>query len=63
MKKHLFSLRALFSALVLASAAAAEWSGFAFGGDERPPLPPSDLRQASPGAWTYLYWSTAHHGK
>jgi hypothetical protein len=63
MKKQLVSLRVLFTVLVIAVAAAAEWSGFALGGDERPPLPPSDLRQTSPGSWTYNYWSLNHHGK
>lgn len=63
MKKHLFSLRALVSALVITTAAALEWSGFSPGGDQRPPLPPSDLRQTSPGSWNYTYWSLDHHGK
>ena len=40
-----------------------DWRGVTFDGKERPPLSTVDLRQTSPGSWTYTYWSLNHHGK
>jgi len=61
--KRVPKTQTLYSALVVALAALADWNGFAFDGDDAPPLPPTDLRQSSPGSWTYTYWSLDHHGK
>jgi hypothetical protein len=63
MLRRIPRLPALFSLAIVLLAAVADWSGLAFGGEEAPPLPPTDLRQTSPGAWTYNYWNTLHHGK
>ena len=56
-------LHVILAAAIVGTYVFAEWSGLAFGGEARPPLSPADLRQTSPGSWTYTYWSLDHHGK
>jgi len=57
-KSHL-----LYALAILALYGFCDWRGVTFGGAARPPLSPADLRQSSPGSWTYTYWSLDHHGK
>jgi hypothetical protein len=61
--KKIPRLTALVSAAIVSLATLADWTGFAFDGDDAPPVPPTDLRQTSPGSWNYTYWSLNHHGK
>ncbi len=43
--------------------AGAETFGWAAGGTRRPPIPVEQLRQTSPGSWTYVYWHHGYRGK
>ena len=53
-----------FGAVVLGSYLFAEFSGVAFGGSKKPQrLDPTQIRQQSPGSWSYIYWAHGSRGK
>ncbi len=57
-------LYVVVGAVLVAGAAAVEMSGIAFGGSRKAQrVDPSQIRQSSPGSWTYIYWAHGSRGK